>query len=101
MSIEEEECVYEKHFVSRLWKETDFSVETSTELPLVRRTFSFSGGFEKQDDNYSSVAVAEGSYASLKRIERSRKDDDGMPEALLLAEYGRRTYMATKPMYAG
>lgn len=29
---------------------------------------------------------------SLKRTERSRKDDDGFADALLLADYGRRTY---------
>ena len=31
---------------------------------------------------------------SLKRTERSRKDDDGCADAILLADFGRRTYEA-------
>ena len=49
--------------------------------------------FEVTGDKNSSVAVAKRLFpgVSLLRTVNSRKDDDGMAEALLLAEYARRT----------
>lgn len=49
--------------------------------------------FEVTGDKNSSIAVAKRLFpgVSLLRTVNSRKDDDGMAEALLLAEYARRT----------
>lgn len=43
-------------------------------------------------DKNSSIAVCKRLFpeVSLRRTERCRKDDDGMAEALLMAEYARR-----------
>ena len=51
-------------------------------------------GTKGADTKQKSIVAAQRLFpnASLKRTERSRKDDDGMAEALLLAEYGRRTH---------
>lgn len=45
------------------------------------------------DPKLKSLIVARRLFplVSLKRTERSRKDDDGIADALLIAEYGRRT----------
>lgn len=45
-------------------------------------------------DKNSSIAVCKRLFpeVSLKRTERCRKEHDGMAEALLMAEYGRRMY---------
>lgn len=45
-------------------------------------------------DKNSSVSVCRRLFPgqSLKRTERCRTDDDGIAEALLMAEYGRRVY---------
>jgi crossover junction endodeoxyribonuclease RuvC len=52
-----------------------------------KKAFSVTG------DKNSSIAVAKRLYPGidLRRTERSRKDDDGLAEALLMAEYARRT----------
>lgn len=49
--------------------------------------------FEVTGDKNTSIAVAKRLFpgVSLRRTVQSRKDDDGMAEALLLAEYARRT----------
>jgi len=46
-----------------------------------------------QCDKNSSIEVAKRLFPGidLRRTERSRKDDDGLAEALLMAEYARRT----------
>lgn len=51
-----------------------------------KKAFSVTG------DKNSSIAVAKRLYPGidLRRTERSRKDDDGLAEALLMAEYARR-----------
>lgn len=52
-----------------------------------KRAFSVTG------DKNSSIAVAKRLFPGidLRRTDRSRKDDDGLAEALLMAEYARRT----------
>ncbi len=52
-----------------------------------KKAFSVTG------DKNSSIAVAKRLFPGidLHRTERSRKDDDGLAEALLMAEYARRT----------
>ena len=52
-----------------------------------KKAFSVTG------DKNSSIAVAKRLYPGidLRRTERSHKDDDGLAEALLMAEYARRT----------
>lgn len=54
--------------------------------------------FEVTGDKNTSVAVAKRLFpgVSLRRTVQSRKDDDGMAEALLLAEYARRTMGGAK-----
>ena len=54
--------------------------------------------FEVTGDKNSSIAVAKRLFpgVSLRRTTASRKDDDGMAEALLLAEYARRTMGGAK-----
>lgn len=49
--------------------------------------------FSVTSDKNSSIEVAKRLYPGidLRRSERSRKDDDGLAEALLMAEYARRT----------
>ena len=51
-----------------------------------KKAFSVTG------DKNTSVAVAKRLFpdVSLRRTDRCRKDDDGMAEALLMAEYARR-----------
>lgn len=48
---------------------------------------------ENKSDKSASIRVAKRLFpgVSLRRTERCKKDDDGMAEALLIAEYGRRT----------
>ena len=48
--------------------------------------------FSVTSDKNSSIAVCKRLFpdVSLKRTERCVKDDDGMAEALLMAEYARR-----------
>ena len=55
-----------------------------------RKEFSVTG------DKNSSVEVAKRLFPSvdLRRSERSRKDDDGIAEALLMAEYAKRRLAA-------
>lgn len=45
-------------------------------------------------DKNSSIGVCRRLFPgqSLKRTDKCRKDDDGLAEALLMAEYGRRIY---------
>lgn len=54
--------------------------------------------FEVTGDKNTSIAVAKRLFpgVSLRRTVQSRKDDDGMAEALLLAEYARRTMGGAK-----
>ncbi|MBQ1805433.1 MAG: hypothetical protein II010_05975 [Oscillospiraceae bacterium] len=49
--------------------------------------------FSVTSDKNSSIEVAKRLFPGidLHRTERSRKDDDGLAEALLMAEYARRT----------
>lgn len=51
-------------------------------------------GVAKGDKKAMSIQAAKRLFpdVSLKRTERSRKDDDGFAEALLLAEFARRIY---------
>jgi len=53
-----------------------------------------SGLTENVDPKERSVAMAKKLWprTSLNRTARARTDDDGLAEALLLAEYARRTY---------
>lgn len=48
--------------------------------------------FQITGDKNSSIAVCKRLFpnVSLRRTERCRKDDDGLAEALLMAEYARR-----------
>jgi len=50
------------------------------------------GEFGLNSDKAASVAVCKRLFpdVSLRRSDRCRKDDDGMAEALLMAEYARR-----------
>lgn len=50
--------------------------------------------FSVTKDKNTSIEVVKRLFpdANLKASERSRKDHDGMAEALLMAEYGRRHY---------
>lgn len=50
-------------------------------------------GESKDDTKAASILVAKRMFPgiSLKRTDRCRKDCDGMSDALLIAEYGRRT----------
>ena len=52
-----------------------------------------------QDTKQKSILAAQRLFpdACLRRTARSRVDDDGMAEALLLAEYGRRTATTKEP----
>ena len=54
--------------------------------------------FEVTGDKNTSIAVAKRLFpgVSLRRTVQSRKDDDGMAEALLLAEFARRTMGGAK-----
>lgn len=51
-------------------------------------------GLSGSDTKQKSILAAQRLFPAvdLRRTEKSRKLDDGMAEALLLAEYGRRTY---------
>lgn len=53
-------------------------------------------GTPRADTKQRSIIAAQRLFpsVSLKRTQRSRKDDDGMAEALLIAEFGRRTRIA-------
>lgn len=50
--------------------------------------------FSVTSDKNTSIAVCKRLFpeVSLRRTERSRKDDDGFAEALLMAEYARRNF---------
>lgn len=50
--------------------------------------------FGVTSDKNTSIAVAKRLFpdVSLKRTERCKKDDDGISEALLMAEYARRKF---------
>ena len=50
--------------------------------------------FSVTSDKNTSIAVCKRLFpeVSLRRTERSRKDDDGFAEALLMAEYARRHF---------
>lgn len=52
-------------------------------------------GLPPGDSGERSILAAKRLFpdANLKRSPRSRKDDDGMAEALLIAEYGRRLHV--------
>ena len=54
-------------------------------------------GTPGEDTKQRSIMAAKRLFpeVSLKRTERSRKDDDGISDALLLAEFGRRTFQWT------
>ena len=53
-------------------------------------------GTPGKDTKQRSIMAAQRLFpdVSLKRTGRAKKDDDGFSDALLLAEYGRRTYVA-------
>jgi hypothetical protein len=51
-------------------------------------------GTQGDDTKQRSIIAAKRLFpeVSLRRTERSRKDDDGISDAILLAEYGRRIH---------
>lgn len=63
-------------------------------LPQVWQRALMAAWDEKADPKTRSTGMAKRLWpgVSLKRTPRSRTDDDGLAEALLLAEYARRTY---------
>ena len=60
----------------------------------VSSTFNFGVNFSCTSDKNTSIEVCKRLFpgVNLKATDRCKKDHDGMAEALLIAEYGRRHY---------
>lgn len=77
------------------WLLAAFRIPHVFVLPRVWQRTLMAGWDEKADPKDRSIAFARRLWpdVSLRRTPRARTDDDGLAEALLLAEYGRREYL--------
>jgi hypothetical protein len=76
------------------WMLQAFRIPHVLILPQVWQRALMEGLMVNVEPKERSVAMAKKlwPWTSLKRTPRARTDDDGLAEALLLAEYARRTY---------